>query len=94
MNCRFLCPWDSPGKNTGVGYHALLQGLFLTQGLNPSLSPALQVVLYHYCQLGSQPGDFTCGKFLRSGIFSVLGKDFVPESQFKVSVYTRLGMEI
>ena len=25
---------DSPGKNTGVGCHALLQGIFLTQGLN------------------------------------------------------------
>ena len=32
---RFLSPWDSPGKNTGVGFHALLQGLFLTQGSNP-----------------------------------------------------------
>ena len=31
---RFLCPWDSPGKNTGVGCHALLQGIFLTQGSN------------------------------------------------------------
>ena len=28
------CPWDSPGKNTGVGWHALLQGIFLTQGSN------------------------------------------------------------
>ena len=28
---RFLCPWDSPGKNTGVGCHALLQGIFPTQ---------------------------------------------------------------
>ena len=28
---------DSPGKNTGVGYFALLQGIFLTQGLNPHL---------------------------------------------------------
>ena len=27
-----LCPWDSPGKNTGVGCHALLQGIFTTQG--------------------------------------------------------------
>ena len=27
-----LCPWDSPGKNTGVGSHSLLQGIFLTQG--------------------------------------------------------------
>ena len=29
--------WDSPGKNTGVGCHFLLQGIFLTQGLNPGL---------------------------------------------------------
>ena len=31
---RFLCPWDSPGKNTGVDCYALLQGTFLTQGSN------------------------------------------------------------
>ena len=34
---RFLCSWDSPGKNTGVGYHVLLQGIFPTQGSNPAL---------------------------------------------------------
>ena len=34
---RLLCPWDSPGKNTGVGCDALLQGIFPTQGLNPCL---------------------------------------------------------
>jgi len=28
---RLLCPWDSPGKNSGVGCHFLLQGIFLTQ---------------------------------------------------------------
>ena len=34
--------WDSPGKSTGVGCHALLQRIFLTQGSNPCLmSPAL-----------------------------------------------------
>ena len=27
--------WNSPGKNTGVGCHFLLQGIFLTQGSNP-----------------------------------------------------------
>ena len=32
---RLLCPWGSPGKNTGVGCHFLFQGIFLTQGLNP-----------------------------------------------------------
>ena len=30
-------PWDSAGKNTGMGCHALLQGIFPTQGLNPCL---------------------------------------------------------
>ena len=28
--CKHLCPWESPGKNTGVGCHALLQGIFPT----------------------------------------------------------------
>ena len=30
---RLLCPWNSPSKNTGVGCHFLLQGIFSTQGL-------------------------------------------------------------
>ena len=34
---RILCPWYSPGKNTGVACNALLHGLFLTQGLDPVL---------------------------------------------------------
>ena len=36
-----VCPWDSPGKNSGVGCHSLLQAIFLTQGSKPG-SPALQ----------------------------------------------------
>ena len=39
---RILCPWDSPGKNTGVGSRALLQRIFPIQGSNQCLlSPAL-----------------------------------------------------
>ena len=34
---RLLCPWNSPGVNTRVSSHALLQGIFLTQGLSPHL---------------------------------------------------------
>ena len=34
---RLLCPWDSPGKNTGVSSHSLLQGNYPTQGLNLGL---------------------------------------------------------
>ena len=32
---KLLCPWGSPGKNTGVGCCALLQGIFQIQGSNP-----------------------------------------------------------
>ena len=41
---RLLCPWDSPGKNTGVGCHALLQGILPNPGIEPKspASPALQ----------------------------------------------------
>ena len=31
---RLLCPWDFPVKNTEVGCHTLLQGIFMIQGLN------------------------------------------------------------
>ena len=36
-SARLLCPWDFPGKKTGVGCHFLLQEIFPTQGWNPSL---------------------------------------------------------
>ena len=55
MDCNLpssLCPWDFPGKNTGVGCHFLLQGIFPTQGLNPSLSHCRQT-LYHQSHLES-----------------------------------------
>ena len=34
---RLFCPWNFPGKNTGVGRHFLFQRIFQTQGLNPYL---------------------------------------------------------
>ena len=36
-NPLLLCPWDFPGKNTGVGCHSLLQGIVLTRELSLSL---------------------------------------------------------
>ena len=47
---RLLCTWDSPGKNTGVGCHALLQGVFPTQWSNPGLP---HWILYHLSHQGS-----------------------------------------
>ena len=59
--CRLLCPWDSPGKNTGVGYPP---GDLLTQEPNPSLLcllhwhvsslPLAPPVTVHEQQMGSR----------------------------------------
>ena len=46
---RLLCPWDSPGENTGVGCCALLQGILPTQGSNSGF-----LHLLHW-QAGSLP---------------------------------------
>ena len=48
------CPWDSPGKDTGVGCHFLLQGIFLTQGSNPHF---LHLLHWHWkaCSLPIVP---------------------------------------
>ena len=63
QSCHTLCDMDysppgssvhgkSPGKNTEVGCHALLQGIFPTQGLNLGL-PHFSWILYHLSHQGS-----------------------------------------
>ena len=42
---KLLSPWDFPGKNTIVDCHFLLQGIFLTQGLNPGLHIASSLLI-------------------------------------------------
>ena len=59
MDCsppKLLCPWNSPDKNTGVGCHFLLQGIFPTQGSNPGLLHFRQI-LYHQSHQGSPEGE-------------------------------------
>ena len=51
---RLLCPWDSPGKNTVVGCHFLLQRIFLTQESNPGL-PHCRQMIYQLSYEGSPP---------------------------------------
>ena len=55
---RFLHPWNSPGKNTGVGSCSLLLGIFLTQGSNPCLLCLLlcRQILHHLSPQGSPNG--------------------------------------
>ena len=54
--------WDSPGKDTGVGSHSLLQGIFLTQGSNLSPLDCWQII-YHLSHQGSL--DIDNGAFFR-----------------------------
>ena len=49
---RLLCPWNSPGMNTGVSCHFLVQGIFPTQRLIPWLLHCRQS-LYHLSHQGS-----------------------------------------
>ena len=61
LTILFVTPWtvacqmplESPGQNTGVGSHSLLQGIFPTQGLNPGL-PHCRWILYHLSHQGSK----------------------------------------
>ena len=60
---RLLCPWDSPGKNTGVGCHFLLQGIFPTPGAKPHISDISCIsrqVLYHQHHLEADHGATKC----------------------------------
>ena len=69
---QFLCPWDSPGQNIGVGCHAVLQGIFLTQGSNSVLLHC-RLTLYHS---GKPPNFyiFKCSQEVEERISSVSPK--------------------
>ena len=66
---RLLCPWNSPGKNAGIGCRALLQGIFPTEGSNPGLQHCRQI-LYQLRHKGSpRILDWLAYPFSRRGIF-------------------------
>ena len=77
---RLLCPWSSPGKNTGVGRHSLLQGIFLIQGSNLCLLHCRQI-LYHLSHQGSP-------KKTGLGSHSLLQGSFQPRDQTRISSIT------
>ena len=71
MDCRlpsFSVHGDSPGKNTGVGCHALLQGIFPTQGLNPGL-PHCRWICYHLSLQGKPKNTGVSSLSPLQGIF-------------------------
>ena len=69
MNCHLpgsFVQGNSPGKNAGVGCHALLWGIFWTQESNPVL-PYCRWILYHLCHQGS-PSHYFPIMILRSSL--------------------------
>ena len=78
---RLLYPWDFPGKNTGVGCHALLQGIFWIQGSNQHL-----LRLLHW-QAGSLP-LVPLGKPLQLSMCSVYAIDaLIQKQRFRAIVF-------
>ena len=77
---RLLCPWDSPGKNTGVDCDFHLQDIFPTQGLNPSLL---------YCRWISLPLSYQrrplvpLGENKFGALTCVVGDYLSPASRFR-----------
>ena len=59
---RLLCPWDFPGKNTGVSCHFLLHGFFPTQGLKPPFLHCRQI-LYHWAWFFSTGSTYLYNQF-------------------------------
>ena len=60
-------PWNSPGRNTGVGSLSLLPGIFPTQGLNPGPLHCRQILyqLSHKGSLISLGGLFNISKLIK-----------------------------
>ena len=69
---RLLRPWDSPGQNTGVGCHFLLQGIFPTQGSHPGLLHG-RWILYHWATREA-PSLLILSQFLRISIYAQIQK--------------------
>ena len=70
---------DSPGKNTGVGCHALLQGIFPTQGSHPGL-PRCRQILYSLSPQGSSCLNKHSLYFLRASPGGSDGKEFASDA--------------
>ena len=68
---RLLCAWDSPGKNTRVACQTLMQGIFLTQGLN----------LYLLCLLNQQVGSLPLAPPQKSSSHAGIDKEITVVAQ-------------
>ena len=84
QSCLTLCdphglysPWNSPGQNTGLDSFSPLQGIFPTQGSNPSLLYCMQI-LYQLSHKGSP-------RILEWVAYSFSSRSFQPRNRTRVS---------
>ena len=82
---RLLCPWNFPGENTGVGCYFLLQGIFLTQGLNPHLLCLLHCIFF----TTEPPGTLGSCKYSTERSLWLYSVSAVASYQLKYTVKTR-----
>ena len=99
---RFLCPWDFPGKNTGVAFHVLLQQIFPTRGskLCP-VSSALQansLLLRHWRSLNLCLGhvknisrSHIITKKFQPSCFSFMQSSFIPIRNLPAILHVELN---
>ena len=76
---RLLCPWDSPGKNTRVGCHALPWGIFPILGSNPGLLHCRWILYWLSRQRRPPPPPrtltYVCVSSYPSDIFKLLPRN-------------------
>ena len=89
---RLLSPWDSPGKTTRVGRHALLQGIFPTQGLNPRRLLRWQVGSLPLAPPGT-PSSHLIPRFLMCSLF-VLSSLFFEQQIFHAAASRTQGARL
>ena len=92
-----LCPWDSPGKNTGVGCHFLLQRICLTQGSNPHLLNLLNCMWFLYWWARGSPTGLilsVLNKCLEFGLVGLLGRSQGTQTHRQLWVPTQIGQDL
>ena len=80
---RLLCQCNSLGKNTGVGCHFLLQGIFLIQGSNPGLLHCRQIL---YSRSHQPVGEWVLKvgpEIKQSQLKEIFSQDLMEEEGFR-----------
>ena len=90
QHIKLVCLWDFPGKNTGVGCHFLLQGIFPTQGSNPGLLHCRQI-LYCLCHQGSLENPMDRGAW-RAAVQGVAKSQTTQQQHTHTHAHTHRGI--